>query len=239
MTHWLQRIGQSDADTLNGIIAKLGNNTTAFWTAIGYEGATSLAAKLTAARAALLDQITALRLAELDAANLPADVDTLLARLTALRAGYLDNLSGGAVALTGEAAVALAANAYKRQAGVTQVFTKNIASAANAGDVTVATITTQPCLIKRIVLRTNGVTTADLTNAAIYGGAGKVVTFIDSVTGIRANIAAADQQVAWVGAASFAATKTIVITLTGTGATAVNLQVDIEYEAVVDGGYLA
>jgi len=35
--------------------------------------------QITAARAALLDQITALRLAELDAANLPADVDTLKA----------------------------------------------------------------------------------------------------------------------------------------------------------------
>ena len=49
---------------------------------IGYQGATSLADKLTAARAALLDQITALRLAELDAANVPADIDTLLTRLS-------------------------------------------------------------------------------------------------------------------------------------------------------------
>ena len=46
-------------------------------TIIGSEGGTSLANKLTAARAALLEQITAARLAELDAANLPADVDTL------------------------------------------------------------------------------------------------------------------------------------------------------------------
>ena len=63
------------------------------------EGATTLHNKLTAARAALLDQITALRLAELDPANIPADIDTLLARLTALRAGYLDNLSAGATSL--------------------------------------------------------------------------------------------------------------------------------------------
>ena len=93
MSHWLPRIGQSDADTFVGLIAKLGNNTTSFWAAIGYEGATALAAKLTAARAALLDQITAARMAELDAANIPADIDTLLARLTALRAGYLDNIN--------------------------------------------------------------------------------------------------------------------------------------------------
>ena len=42
---------------------------------------------------------TEARLAELDAANIPADIDTLIARLTALRAGYLDYLSGGNVAL--------------------------------------------------------------------------------------------------------------------------------------------
>ena len=72
------------------------------------EGATALHNKLTAARAALLDQITALRMAELDAVNIPADVDTLLSRLTALRAGYLDNLSGGAVALAVSWTAALA-----------------------------------------------------------------------------------------------------------------------------------
>ena len=93
MSNWLDRIGQADADTFISLMAKLGNNTTSFWAAIGYEGATSLANKLTAARAALLDQITAARMAELDAANIPADIDTLLARLTALRAGYLDELA--------------------------------------------------------------------------------------------------------------------------------------------------
>lgn len=55
-------------------------------TAVGtIEGATTLHNKLTAARAALLDQITALRMAELDPANLPADVaaiSTTLANAT-------------------------------------------------------------------------------------------------------------------------------------------------------------
>lgn len=49
----------------------------------------------TAVRAALIDEITAGRMSQLDAANLPQ----LLARLSAARAGYLDNLSAGAVAL--------------------------------------------------------------------------------------------------------------------------------------------
>lgn len=37
------------------------------------------------------------KLAELGAANIPADIDTLLARLTSARAGYLDNLNTGGV----------------------------------------------------------------------------------------------------------------------------------------------
>jgi len=42
---------------------------------------------------ALASVCTEARLAELDASNIPADIDTLLARLTATRAGYLDNLT--------------------------------------------------------------------------------------------------------------------------------------------------
>lgn len=210
--------------------------------------------QVTAARAALLDQITAARLGELDAANIPADIDLLLTRLpsilSAARIGYLDNINNAQLLQITAARLGYIdtlntgvltngrTTAASRLAGVPQVFTKNITSAANAGDVIVATITTQPCFIKGVVLRSNGATTANLTSAAIYGGAGKVITFIDSNTGVRANIAAADQQVAWVGAVTFAATKTIVITLTGTGAAAVNLQVDIEFEAIADGGYL-
>jgi hypothetical protein len=120
-----------------------------------------------------------------------------------------------------------------------QIFTKQITSAANAGDVTVATITTQPCQIESVVVRSNGATTADLTSIAISGGAGKVVVFLSAVEGIRANIAAADQQIFWEGAVTLAATKTIVITLAGTGATAVDLQVDTKYRPVVAGGTLA
>lgn len=127
----------------------------------------------------------------------------------------------------------------KKVIGKTQIFVKAIASAANAGAVVAATITTQSCLIKSIVVCSNAATTADLTNITIKGGAGLVVTFIDAVTGVRANIAAADQQVAWTGAVALVAAKTITITLTGTGATAVDLTITFEYEALVDGGYLA
>jgi flagellin-like hook-associated protein FlgL len=123
--------------------------------------------------------------------------------------------------------------------GKCQIFTKNITSAANANAVTVATVTTQPCFIESIVLRSNGATTADLTSIAITGGASGVVTFLSAVEGVRANIAAADQQICWEGSVTLAATKTIVITLVGTGATAVDLQVDIKYRPIVAGGTLA
>lgn len=49
--------------------------------------------RVTAARAAKLDEITSARLGELDAGNIPGDIDTLLTRLNAARAGYLDELA--------------------------------------------------------------------------------------------------------------------------------------------------
>jgi hypothetical protein len=130
-------------------------------------------------------------------------------------------------------------DACNRQAGKTQIFTKNITAAANAGVTTVGTITTQSCLIKRIVLRANGVTTADLTSAAIEGGASQAVEFISAATAVTASINADDEQVAFSGAAVLDATKTITIDLQGTGATAVDLDVIVEYCAITAGGYIA
>ncbi len=70
-------VGDASTSTLGSLYAILGNPAQTFLAMIGYEGATALADKLTAARAALIDEITALRMAELDAANLPADIDTI------------------------------------------------------------------------------------------------------------------------------------------------------------------
>lgn len=183
-------------------------------TAVGaIEGATTLHNKLTAARAALLDQITALRLAELDAANLPADIDTLIARLTAVRAGYLDFES--------------------------RILEVSITAAANAGVTTVATVATQPCQIESIVIHADAAQTGDMTTCAVKGGAGQAITFISTTDATQANLNAADKQVAWTGAVRLAATKTIIIDLQGTGATAVDLTIVIKYRACVAGGGLS
>jgi len=124
-------------------------------------------------------------------------------------------------------------------AGKTQAFTQNNTSAANVGDVLVATATTQRCMVKKVILRSNGVTTVDLTSAALYCNVGKVTTLIDAILGAKANIDVNGEQVSVTGAWDLAVGDTIVITLAGTGATAVDLQITIEYEAVVSGGYLA
>lgn len=126
-------------------------------------------------------------------------------------------------------------------AGKIQSFTYNCVSAATAGAVTFATVTAQACKIKSVVVRANAAQTADLTSIAITcgGAAGTTNTLIDAALGIRANIAALDQQVAWEGTETLPVASFMVITLAGTGATAVNLQIDVELEAIATGGYLA
>ena len=126
-----------------------------------------------------------------------------------------------------------------RKAGRKQVFVKSITSAANAGDVTVATVTTQPGIIESIIIHADTASQTDLTSAAITGGASKVITFIDATDAAKSNIDTADKQVSWLGAVRLAATKTIIISLVGTGATAVDLTITITFRAEADGGYLA
>ncbi len=199
---------------------------------------TSLAQDLTVAKEATLTALnTEVESTSLDTGEGTVTNASRLGKLARWIADILNDGTNGLAALL-TAIQAVDTSAQKTQAGKTQSFTKNITSAANVGAVTVATVTTQAVRIKSIVVRSNGALTADLTNITITGGAGAVVTFIDAVTGVRANIAAADQQVSWDGSVTLAATKTIVITLTGTGATAVDLQVDIGLEAITDGGYL-
>ena len=130
-------------------------------------------------------------------------------------------------------------NAIKREAGRTQIKKVAIISAANAGLVTLATVTTQTCLIKSISLRCNSAASTDLTSAAIKGGASQVVEFISSSSAIKSNIDAVDEQVGFTGNKTLSPTATIVVDLQGTGATPVDLVATIEYVACVDGGYLA
>lgn len=205
-------VGDASASALGSLYAILGNPATALATRIGNPDAhtlVSLVAKL---------------------GNLARDVDTILgSRWDA--SGDLGTDIAGLLTLTAT-----------KVAGRTQIHTKQITSAANAGDVTVATATTQPVLVRSLAVRSNGATTADLTSAAVYAATSKRVTLIDPVEGAQANLDAAGKQVVFPvasGPVYLAVGETIVITLAGTGATPVDLQVITECVSVVDGGYLA
>lgn len=129
-----------------------------------------------------------------------------------------------------------------RVAGRTQIFRKYVTNALINGtqDIVMATATTHPVLIKGVVVRAWGVPTADLVSIAVYGEAAKAVTFIDPVLGVRANLIAAGKQVASPSGeiASIDTGQTIVMTQVGTGVNALDMWIEIEYEALVDGGYL-
>jgi hypothetical protein len=122
--------------------------------------------------------------------------------------------------------------------GQYQTIEKVITSPANAGAVTVATVITQPVQIESIVVRANANITANLTNLTITSGTGGVITFIDAVTGVRANVAAPDMQVWWTGAVTLPVARIIVITLTGAGAALVDFTVSVKYFSLVQGGLL-
>ena len=131
--------------------------------------------------------------------------------------------------------------AQRRQAGREQIITVPVTAYGDAGAVVLATVTTQPVKVESIILHSDGVTTAELTSAAITGGAAGVIVFLSAVDAAVANINAQDEQVWWQGEGVYLpVAATIVITMVGTGHTvATDLNVVITYKATVDGGYLA
>ena len=114
--------------------------------------------------------------------------------------------------------------------GVRQVFEKSITAAANVGVAqTIGTVTDQACIIESIIVYADTGQTANLTTCAVTGAAGSV-TFIPTSIATQANLATADNQVSsGIISVRLAATKTIVITPVGTGATALDLTVIVTY----------
>lgn len=128
--------------------------------------------------------------------------------------------------------------AANRVAGKSQVIEVALVNAANAGNILVASVTDQPCVIDSLIIHADTAQTANMTTCAVYGGAANVITFIGAGDATQANLNAIDKQVGWTGAVRLAATKTIIIDLLGTGAAAVDLTITITYHSAVDGGYL-
>jgi len=130
-------------------------------------------------------------------------------------------------------------NTHILVAGRTQPLEVSVTSAANVGDVTIATVTGQPCIIDAVIIHADTAQTVDLTSCAVYAGAAKVLTLIGPGIAAQANLNAIDAQVSETGLGiRLAVGKTLVMTLIGTGGTAVDLTVTILLRASVDGGYL-
>lgn len=107
------RLGTPAGASLAADLLTIDNLVDDLETAVGaIEGATTLHNKLTAARAALLDQITALRLAELDAANMPTDLANILTEVAGLNGDAMRGTDNAALAASWTAALATALGNY-------------------------------------------------------------------------------------------------------------------------------
>jgi hypothetical protein len=124
-------------------------------------------------------------------------------------------------------------------AGHIQVFKKAVNAAANAGAVTLGTITNQSCMIESVVLKAVTASQVDLTSINIKGGSGGVVVFFSDVEGAVGNLDTVDEQISWTGAVELGVGKTLIANLTGVGATPVNLLVTVKYFSCTDGGYIS
>lgn len=116
-----------------------------------------------------------------------------------------------------------------------KTFDNNITPAANAGQVDIASASTGDIIIQTVIIRSNGTTTGDFTSAEITGGTNlnpDRITFIPAALGTAANLDEESRQVSWEGEVKLKPTDKLVITMSGTGATAVDFDVTVEYKIV-------
>ena len=112
----------------------------------------------------------------------------------------------------------------------------DVTSAANAGYVTLGTVTTGACTIQSVVIHADAAapTQVDLTSCAITGGDGDAndpVIFLDIKDARKANVDSKYEQVAWTGEVYLPVGAKISMNLIGTGATAVDMTVAIRFMA--------
>jgi len=126
----------------------------------------------------------------------------------------------------------------KRVAGRNQVLQINVTSPANNLRTVLASVASQPCTVKYVIIRAKTAAPADLTTCAMNAGTGDVLPLIVVGLATQANLNAVDRQVGSTDLAELPVGATITMDLQGTGPTAVDLVVTIGYEACADGGYI-
>lgn len=126
---------------------------------------------------------------------------------------------------------------------IQKVFVKSITSACNAGNVTIATVSsttsTRGVVIDSIVVQEVGTGMTANSNYIKITGCGGVIIFIDSDEGFQQNLQNAQDIISWKGTARMRNAETIVINLNGIAATAVALVITITYHAEEAGGTLS
>ncbi len=110
----------------------------------------------------------------------------------------------------------------------TVLFQKTFSVASDSGDNIIFTVTGS-VLVKSIVVRATAAASANLTSIEVVAGSGKVISLITALDGARANIAAEDQQISWVGSIELGNGKTGICTYTGVGAGITAQLVTVEY----------
>ena len=120
-----------------------------------------------------------------------------------------------------------------------QVFYIHVTSPANIGLVTLATVGGQAVMIDSVVEMARTAQPANLTTAAVLGGAAQVVTFISALLATNANLNAIDKQLGWTGTVRLAVGKTIVVDLVGAGPALTDLDFTITYHSESPGGVLS
>lgn len=116
-----------------------------------------------------------------------------------------------------------------------------VTSAANAGaDTTLATVAGGSVIVTGVIVFAVATQTGDMTNAAVQGGAGKIITFIAAADCLQADLDAEDEQVYWTGAVRLNTGDTIVMVHAGTNTGALDLVVAITYHpSSTIGAYLS
>lgn len=181
-----------------------------------------LETRLSADRADYLD--------ELAAANLPADVDTLLTRVTA------------AVALASGVVVDSRTTAYGRLPGVNQVASTTIDLQQAAASYDLFTGTTQDVILEKLVIRLPNVDVSDdatITSISIQTDDVTPQVIISATNGAKANLTA-EAQLGYAGVVLVKVGTKIRLTIAGGAADDPTVcDVMAEYRAQVGGGYLA
>ncbi len=244
-------IGDASASTLGSLYAILGNPAQTYLAMVGYEGASSLAAKLTAARAGYLDNInnanlsTIANISTLNATNIGyltninnANLATIPA-ISSARVGYLDNINQAGLLQVTATRAGYLDNLATTAAGRVQIATTTIDLNQAAATYTLFTGTTQNVTVEYLIIQMpNIIAGGALTSISIQTNDATPQVFISSQQGAVANLTA-EAQLSKEAPIKISTGKLIQLTIAG-GAhgVAYSCSVTVLYRSIVAGGTL-